>query len=460
MRDILIKFLLEQLNQQQKLYQATATFLSGLTGEPPEQYLHTDTLNAQAAHPSATRAPIFYKRDKYTSPDGLLRLVYSRDDPGAEKAYRAFLKEQNEIVNSGTTKEVIEDVPQLKYGQGSIKKIERLNKNGTVYRYWQARYMCAGKQKTITAKTAAECLKRLKEAQKNVPTTPRKISAQVGSLAYWVNEWFCKYRKPKIKASTARTYIHVIEVLKGSPIGTMALREVRTEQLQDFLMSISQANTREKFYDIINSAYKKAVALDYVRKNPAELVEIPTAKSKPRRAYTFEEQNKMLSALNIRYAAVFRFLCCTGMRIGEFVALTETNVDKHRRLIWVKESISANDSERTTPKTDSSVRAIPYLDELFEGINLGSYTYDGIKKAFKVALKKSGITGVLIHNTRHTFSSLCYYHRVPDKFIQAWMGHSTVAMTMDTYTHIMDVGTSPIGDYVARLRDAYTHIYA
>ncbi|MDE6302803.1 MAG: tyrosine-type recombinase/integrase, partial [Clostridia bacterium] len=102
----------------------------------------------------------------------------------------------------------------------------------------------------------------------------------------------------------------------------------------------------------------------------------------------------------------------------------------------------------------------PYLDDLFEGITLGSYTYSGIRKAFTNALKKSGITGVLIHNTRHTFSSLCYYHGVPDKLIQAWMGHSTVAMTMDTYTHVMDIGTSPISAYVARLRDVYVHIHA
>lgn len=365
-----------------------------------------------------------------------------------------------EIVNSGTIEEVKNEVPHLKYGQGSIMKVERKNKNGTVYKYWQGRYMCAGKQKTVTGKTAEECLARLKEARKNVPEIPRKISARAGSLAYWVNEWFCKYRKPKIKASTAKTYERVINVLKSNRLGAMALGEVRTEHLQDFLMSIEQTNTREKYYDIINGAFKKAVALDYVRKNPAELVEIPTAKSKARRAYTFEEQNKMLSALNARYSAVFRFLCCTGMRVGEFVALTEENIDRHRHLIWVTESISANEGERTTPKTKSSVRAIPYLDDLFEGIRLGTYTYGGIKKAFNVALKKGGISGMFIHNTRHTFSSLCYYYRVPDKFIQMWMGHSTVAMTMDTYTHIMDVGTSPIGEYVARLRDAYTHAYA
>lgn len=459
MRDTIIKFLHGQLKEQQQLYQTTALFLSGLTGEPPERYMHPDNQNTQTMQPTTTCASVLNKRDKYTSSDGLLRLTYSADDPGAQEAYIEYLHKQD-VVNSGTNKEVNEEVPHLKYGQGSICKVERKNKDGTVYKYWQARYMCAGKQKTITAKTADECLKRLQAAKKNSPVVPRKTTPKVGCLAYWVEEWFNKYRKPRIKASTAKTYTHVIDVLKTSDIGKTALREVHTEQLQEFLMSISQPNTREKFYDVINSAFKKAVALDYVRKNPAELVEIPTAKSKPRRAYTFDEQNKMLATLNPRYSAVFRFLCCTGMRIGEFVALTESSIDTQRHLIWVTESISANEGERTTPKTDSSVRAIPYLEELFEGINLGTYTYDGIKKAFKVALAKSGITGVFIHNTRHTFSSLCYYHRVPDKFIQAWMGHSTVAMTMDTYTHIMDNGTSPIGDYVARLRNSFTHTHA
>lgn len=365
-----------------------------------------------------------------------------------------------EVVNSGTYEEVKTEVPQLKYGKGSVRRIERKNKNGTTYRYWQGRYMLAGKQKTLTAKTADECLRRIQEAQKNIPDKPRKVAIKKGSLVAWLEEWYKKYRAPKIKSSTAKTYEHLISVLRENKLGALQLLEVRTEHLQDFLLSITAANTREKFCDLLNGAFKKAVALDYLRKNPVELVEIPAAKSKPRRAYSFEEQNKMLAELPPRYAAVFRFLCCSGLRIGEFVALREENIDRHRHLMWITESIAANESERTSPKTESSVRAVPYLDDLFDDIKLGSYTYNGVKKAFKTALNKSGITGVFIHNTRHTFSSLCYHYGIQDKYIQAWLGHSTVSMTLDTYTHIMDTGKSPITDYITRLRDIYTHGHA
>lgn len=364
-------------------------------------------------------------------------------------------EQDTDIVNSGTIKEVNNDVPQLKYGQGSIQRIERKNKGGGVYTYWQGRYMCAGKQKTVTAKTAEQCRKKLAEARKNVPILERQSSKDVGSLSKWFEDWFTKYRKPKLKISTIKTYEHAIRVLQNSSIGSIALRDLRSEPLQDFLISMPHANTRKKFFDMINACLRKAVALEYIRKNPMELVEIPANKSSCRRAYTFAEQNALLSEFSEKYANVFRFLCCTGLRVGEFVALTNANIDRKRHLIWITASIPANEKDRTTPKTDSSVRAVPYLDDLFDGIDLGTYTYYGIKKAFAKVLKKLQIKGAFIHSSRHTFSSLCYFYGIDDKTIQSWLGHKTVAMTMDTYTHILDEGSSPIGEYIMRLRNAY-----
>lgn len=337
MKDYLIEFLQNLEKSMKQSHDDVASFLAGLTGQ---------NMGNQPARGAPSDMVFIAQR-------GIFKLYGHKT--GEKPSCESIQTQQTKlIVNSGTAnKEVTDCVPQLKYGQGSIKKVERKNKNGTVYKYWQARYMCAGKQMTITAKTAEECMARLREAKKNIPTVPRKTSAKSGSLAVWVSEWFEKYRRAKVKSSTAKTYERVISVLMSSKIGAIALREVRTEHLQDYLMSIPQANTRCKTFDILNSALKKAVALDKIRKNPMELVEIPNAKSKPRRSYSFEEQNKMIKTLPERYSAVFRFLCCTGMRIGEFVALTNESVDKHRHLIWVTESIGANDSERSTPKTDS-----------------------------------------------------------------------------------------------------------
>ena len=48
---------------------------------------------------------------------------------------------------------------------------------------------------------------------------------------------------------------------------------------------------------------------------------------------------------------------------------------------------------------------------------------------------------------------MCYRAGISDKFIQDMMGHATLAMTMDTYTHTMAQGTSPVWDYAKALAE-------
>ena len=92
--------------------------------------------------------------------------------------------------------------------------------------------------------------------------------------------------------------------------------------------------------------------------------------------------------------------------------------------------------------------------ELADGAEIfGKLTYNGIKKAFTNAIKENGLSNVTIHSTRHTFATTCYHAKVQPKQIQAALGHATLAMTTDVYTHCsMGKGDSPIMTY---LRDEF-----
>ena len=65
----------------------------------------------------------------------------------------------------------------------------------------------------------------------------------------------------------------------------------------------------------------------------------------------------------------------------------------------------------------------------------------------------SELSNLAVHSASHTFSSMCYRAGISDKFIQDMMGHATLAMTMDTYTHTMAQGTSPVWDYAKTLAE-------
>jgi integrase len=57
---------------------------------------------------------------------------------------------------------------------------------------------------------------------------------------------------------------------------------------------------------------------------------------------------------------------------------------------------------------------------------------------FKRLVKQAGLSGVRFHDLRHTFASLMLMRGAKPKVISDALGHSSVAFTMDTYSHIME----------------------
>jgi integrase len=348
--------------------------------------------------------------------------------------------------------------PKLKYGQGTVCKRTRQNKHGT-YSYWQGRFMENGQQKTVTAKTLKECLARM-NIKKSVNEIKRPIVNDFMTFAEWLKEWFEKYKVPNLKPSSANRIFTYIEKSIAPNLGNIKLNELTTLTIQEFLIGINKSNTRQKIYNIVKGSLQKAYETQIIKFNPALAVEIKAHRPAKKRAYEFNEQELMLQVLTPKYKALFYFLCCTGLRIGEFLALTEDDIDDMNHIINVSKSLDITTGSIGTTKTGKK-RKVLYLDELFEGIKqiigekkfFGEYSYDGIKKAFTTAIRRLELKDVFIHSTRHTFSSVCYYVGIQDKQIQEWLGHSTMAMTVDTYTHLMGNGESLIKNYIQKLKD-------
>lgn len=276
--------------------------------------------------------------------------------------------------------------------------------------------------------------------------------------AEWLIEWLTVYKKDKIKKSTYTEYERQIKTIIAPVLGHFRLQEIRLSQVQAMLNDIPRDNTRKKVFTLLNCALQKATlpTIGYLRQNPCYGVELPKRKIKEhRRAYTLEEQNTLLSVLPERYAKAFFFLCCTGLRLGEFLALTTKDIDFENQVILINKACDKK-MNISTPKTLSSVREVYSDKSLFDFFPLeylGSYTHNGFHCQFVRTLKKYGIQGVCIHSTRHTFATLCDFVGIRDKLTQAMLGHATLSMTKDTYTHLYKKGNSPILEYVENLKN-------
>ena len=358
---------------------------------------------------------------------------------------------------------------KLKYGDGSITVCRRKRKDGTERRFYQGRVYIDGEQKTVYGRTQAECLEKLKflreerdreRAQQLLNIEKQSSDVQNGGKAQfrtfgeWLDEWAeqCKVGKQKETYSPEfrRQVARVREAL-----GKLTLRKIEPLELQRYFNSLPQNNTAVKKYDIVNGSLQKAEDFGIIKLNPCRAVEKPTYKKQKRRAFELTEQCDILSELNERYAAVFFFLCGTGLRIGEFLALTASKVDFIDKYIKVGTSKDLKTGIIVEPKTEAGIRKVYFADGLFKVFDiqsLGTYTYNGIKKAFNKVFKRLGLKGISVtHSCRHTFASILYAIGVSDKIIQSLCGHADLKTTMDTYTNILMRGDSPVLEYIREL---------
>lgn len=167
------------------------------------------------------------------------------------------------------------------------------------------------------------------------------------------------------------------------------------------------------------------------------------------RAITFAEQRRIMKEIeNPKYLRFFYFCCCTGMRVCEALSVKTKNIDKRKRIIRI---------DLPDTKTKKHRRAVPYLPELLDGMNTsGKYlfediTEDGSEQYFAKLYKQLELD-LCRHSARHTFISVCHFIGIDDTVIQEWAGHTNLKMTTGTYTHELDKGSSPILDYLKKLK--------
>ena len=73
-----------------------------------------------------------------------------------------------------------------------------------------------------------------------------------------------------------------------------------------------------------------------------------------------------------------------------------------------------------------------------------------VKRSFKPLLKRSGLPEIRFHDLRHTCATLLMGRGVHPKLVQELLGHATIAMTLDTYSHYLpsmgDQASGAMGD--------------
>lgn len=149
---------------------------------------------------------------------------------------------------------------------------------------------------------------------------------------------------------------------------------------------------------------------------------------------------------------IFKIFFWTGMRLGELLALTPSDIDFDKKCIIVNKSYQFLDGEDiiTDPKTPKSKREITVPDFLLKDIKAymdSLYNPDPHKRLFRVTksflekeiargAKAAELEQIRIHDLRHSHVALLIEMGFPILAISNRLGHEKIQTTLQTYGHL------------------------
>jgi integrase len=274
------------------------------------------------------------------------------------------------------------------------------------------------------------------------------------------------------KPSAIRGYETALVTRVLPELGALRLSEVRRVDVQDFADRLCanglDPSTVRNTLMPLRAIFRRAVARGEVAVNPTTGLELPALEGARDRIASPAEATKLLAALPERDRALWATAMYAGLRRGELLALRWEDVDLATGVIHVERSWDAKEGA-VGPKSRAGRRTVPipavlrdYLvdHKLRSGRHVGlvfgtsyaqPFTPSNVRKRANAAWARAGLDPIGLHECRHTFASLMIAAGVNAKALSAYMGHSSVTITLDRYGHLMPGNESE----AAHLLDSY-----
>ena len=306
------------------------------------------------------------------------------------------------------------------------------------------------------------------------------------TLATYLERWLATV-KPNLAGKTYERYREVVEKHLTPALGSTVLSKLRPMQIQQCysLALLSgrrphpkreedstleqprglSAQTVLHHHRILREALQQAVRWQLLGRNPADAVEPPKPERREMRALNPAEMAWLLEvARGTRFYVPLLLAISTGMRRGEFLAIQWPDVDLNTGMAAVNRSVEqTNEGIRFKSTKGRKGRSIilppltlealrehraqqeqrkrtlgPAYDQgLICSREDGSlWRPDTFSADFRALARKAGIK-VRLHDLRHSHATQLLAQGVHPKIVSERLGHSTVAITLDLYSHVL-----------------------
>jgi integrase len=370
-------------------------------------------------------------------------------------------------------------------GEGSIYEHKKNGKK-VGYRGAYTVYTATGpKRRYVTGKTRDNVRSKLTKAMSD---RDGGLVFDAGNLTVgeYLDRWLENSVKDTVRPSTYEVHRYMIHPYIVPALGRLKLKDLNPVHVRGFYREkldsgLSSATVR-KIHSILRKALKQAVLDGLTHRNVCEAVKPPKVEHKEIRPLDRRQTKALLEvAIGNRLEALYVLAVHTGMREGELLGLKWEDVDLERGVLRLRHALVREGGkvvlgDLKTPKSRRSVRLTyaaaealrSHLErQLAEMERMGSlYQSGGLvfgtesgtlinpsnlrNRSFKPLLKRAGLPHICFHDLRHTCATLLLSQGTHPKLVQELLGHVTIAMTLDTYSHFLP----SMGDQTVRAMEA------
>lgn len=358
-------------------------------------------------------------------------------------------------------------------------------KNGTYHARFVDRF---GKRQSFYSKDKREIKELLNKAAYEDKMRINVIDTNI-TLDEWYQQWLDIHKYKVIRENTKRQYVQIYQKHIKPALGKTKLRDITQLNVKGLLKKLDKNGykfeTQNKVRILLLDMFNKAMIDHYSTENPAKGIRLVRDDKKDVRVLSPDEQTEFFDCCRgTFYDNFFTVAISTGLRPGELCALRWEDIDFTKKEISVTKTLLYQKFEgdekkifhTDPPKTKSSVRKVPINKQCEIALKKQKLQHDVIMSkscakpvegyenllfttkfgtpinaqiicdAIKAIINEINICrdeleqfeGFSGHCFRHSFATRCFEAGIQPKTVQMYLGHATLQMTMDLYTHVLD----------------------
>ena len=303
------------------------------------------------------------------------------------------------------------------------------------------------------------------QKRKHAEAAPKALT-----IADYARTWMGACEAKGLKHTTLKRYRGILDEHVLPAFGPLPLSAVDRTKVRELVGHLNTKGLKPKTIKNVvlgvSAMYTEAIEDGLVNHNPAlrpsKLIQVPKRGERVE-VFTHEEERLVLQTAQEKCPHYYPFILClfrTGLREGEAVALRPEDLDLNHRYMLIQRNFTAGRMS-DTPKSrkrrtvdlsqdlitvlretlvvreaEAMLQGVPREGWLFPATQGGIIRSNNFRdRVWKPLLKAAGLPYRWVHATRHTFATRMIMGGANLVYVQKQLGHSSIQITVDLYTH-------------------------